>query len=71
MGDMAVWRRNTFRRISQDTKSFEVFANGLMNEINQKVAEVMEKLPEIRAFQLKLNSKESRSAARRHREASC
>lgn len=43
--------RSTFRRISADTANFTVFANGLMNEINNLVASVMEKLPEIRSVQ--------------------
>ena len=42
---------STFRRISADTANFAVFANGLMNEINNLVASVMEKLPEIRNVQ--------------------
>ncbi|CAM9661247.1 unnamed protein product [Discosporangium mesarthrocarpum] len=46
--------RVTFRRISKDQGMFMRFANGLMNECNNLVASVMEKLPEIRTVQLQL-----------------
>jgi ubiquitin conjugation factor E4 B len=44
--------RVTFRRISADHSTFIKFANGLMNETNAYVAQIMEKLPEVRAMQL-------------------
>eukprot|EP00611_Tribonema_gayanum_P019689 TRINITY_DN3451_c0_g1_i4.p1 TRINITY_DN3451_c0_g1~~TRINITY_DN3451_c0_g1_i4.p1 ORF type:complete len:754 (+),score=251.32 TRINITY_DN3451_c0_g1_i4:167-2263(+) len=51
-----LWRspdhRSTFQRISQDTQQFVRFANGLMNETNSLVTNVMEKLLEIRTIQV-------------------
>ena len=44
--------RSTFRRISQDTKQFVNFANGLMNETNNLIASVMKDLPEVKRIQL-------------------
>ncbi len=44
--------RSAFRRITQNKDSFIKFANGIMNEMNSLIASVMEKLPDIRRFQV-------------------
>lgn len=46
--------RPAFRRITQNKESFIKFANGIMNETNNLIASVMEKLPEIRRVQLQM-----------------
>jgi ubiquitin conjugation factor E4 B len=46
--------RSAFRRITQNKDSFIKFANGIMNETNQLIATVMEKLPEIRTAQVQI-----------------
>lgn len=46
--------RSAFRRITQNKDSFIKFANGIMNETNQLIATVMEKLPEIRTAQAQI-----------------
>mmetsp|Transcript_56544 Transcript_56544/g.120095 ORF Transcript_56544/g.120095 Transcript_56544/m.120095 type:complete len:1170 (+) Transcript_56544:81-3590(+) len=43
-----------FKRITEDTKSFITFANGIINEMNDKFANVMETLPAIRTVQLQM-----------------
>lgn len=43
--------RSAFKRIAENKDSFIKFANGLMNEVNSLMADVMEKLPEIRRAQ--------------------
>jgi ubiquitin conjugation factor E4 B len=47
--------RPAFRRITQNKVSFIKFANGIMNETNTLIATVMQKLPEIREAQEKMN----------------
>jgi len=44
--------RNTFQRIAAEQESFVRFANGLMNETNSLVANIMDKLTEIRNVQV-------------------
>lgn len=46
--------RPAFRRITQNKESFIQFANGIINETNTLIATVMQKLPEIRAAQVKM-----------------
>jgi len=46
--------RATFRRISADHDKFVRFANGLMNETNAYVAQIMEKLLDVRAVQVRM-----------------
>ena len=43
-----------FKKITDDKTNFITFANGIVNEMNDKFANVMELLPEIRANQLKM-----------------
>mmetsp|Transcript_39581 Transcript_39581/g.83197 ORF Transcript_39581/g.83197 Transcript_39581/m.83197 type:complete len:1166 (-) Transcript_39581:47-3544(-) len=43
-----------FKRITEDKKSFITFANGIVNEMNDKFASVMETLPAIRTVQLQM-----------------
>ena len=43
--------RPAFRRITQNKESFIKFANGIVNETNGLIANVMEKLPEIKRTQ--------------------
>lgn len=43
-----------FRRITEDMASFRKFANGIVNEMNNQFASVMERLPEIRKVQLQM-----------------
>ncbi|KAL7517620.1 hypothetical protein ACHAWX_002527 [Stephanocyclus meneghinianus] len=43
-----------FRRITEDKKSFQKFANGIVNEMNDQFASVMERLPAIRTVQLQM-----------------
>lgn len=43
-----------FKRITEDKKSFITFANGIINEMNDKFASVMETLPAIRTVQLQM-----------------
>ena len=43
--------RSTFRRIAADETKFVRFANGLMNETNEYVVQIMEKLFKVRDFQ--------------------
>jgi ubiquitin conjugation factor E4 B len=48
--------RPAFRRITQNKESFIQFANGIINETNTLIATVMQKLPEIRAAQVKMKN---------------
>jgi ubiquitin conjugation factor E4 B len=50
--------RPAFRRITQNKESFIKFANGIMNETNYLIASVMQKLPEIREAQERMNNVE-------------
>ncbi|KAL3792867.1 hypothetical protein HJC23_004792 [Cyclotella cryptica] len=43
-----------FRRITEDKTSFQKFANGIVNEMNDQFASVMERLPAIRTVQLQM-----------------
>lgn len=43
-----------FRRITEDKTSFRKFANGIVNEMNDQFASVMERLPAIRTVQLQM-----------------
>lgn len=43
-----------FRKIAEDQESFITFANGIINDMNDKFAGVMEKLPAIRTVQLQM-----------------
>lgn len=43
-----------FKRISEDKTNFIVFANGIVNEMNDKFAKVMERLPAIRTVQVQM-----------------
>jgi ubiquitin conjugation factor E4 B len=43
-----------FRRITEDMASFRKFANGIVNEMNDQFASVMERLPAIRTVQLQM-----------------
>lgn len=43
-----------FRKIAEDQESFVTFANGIINDMNDKFAGVMEKLPAIRTVQLQM-----------------
>jgi ubiquitin conjugation factor E4 B len=40
--------KNAFKGITEDKNSFITFANGIVNEMNDKFASVMETLPSIR-----------------------
>ena len=51
--------RPAFRSITENTTSFIKFANGIMNETNTLIATVMQKLPEIRGAQEKMNNVEA------------
>mmetsp|Transcript_28953 Transcript_28953/g.54783 ORF Transcript_28953/g.54783 Transcript_28953/m.54783 type:complete len:599 (+) Transcript_28953:1194-2990(+) len=64
-----------FKRITEDKKSFITFANGIINEMNDKFASVMETLPAIRTVQLQmanaqewgaLNEEERETVTSRH-----
>ena len=46
--------RPAFKVITQNTESFIKFANGIINETNNLISTVMQKLPEIRATQEKM-----------------
>jgi ubiquitin conjugation factor E4 B len=46
--------RPAFKRITQNTESFIVFSNGIINETNALITTVMVKLPEIREAQEKM-----------------
>jgi ubiquitin conjugation factor E4 B len=48
--------RPAFRRITQNQESFIKFANGIINETNTLIATVMQKLPEIREAQEKIEN---------------
>lgn len=48
--------RPAFRRITANQDTFIVFANGIMNEQNTLIGDVMQKLPEIRASQLQMEN---------------
>jgi len=43
--------RPAFKKITQNKESFIKFANGIINETNQLISTVMQKLPEIKATQ--------------------
>lgn len=43
-----------FRKVAEDQEGFIVFANGIINDMNDKFAGVMEKLPAIRTVQLQM-----------------
>ena len=43
-----------FRKIAEDQESFITFANGIINDMNDKFAGIMEKLPAIRTVQLQM-----------------
>jgi len=43
-----------FKGITEDKKSFITFANGIVNEMNDKFASVMETLPSIRSVQVQM-----------------
>jgi len=61
--------RLAFRRITQNKDSFIKFANGIMNEMNSLIANVMEKLPEIRTVQVQMsNSAEWNALSEEERE---
>lgn len=47
-----------FKRITEDKKAFITFANGIVNEMNDKFASVMESLPSIRTIQLQMANHE-------------
>jgi ubiquitin conjugation factor E4 B len=49
--------RPAFRSITANRESFIKFANGIMNETNSLIANIMEKLPEIRQAQLQIADK--------------
>lgn len=58
-----------FRGITEDKKSFITFANGIINEMNDKFADVMETLPSIRTVQLQMaNPQEWASFSEEERE---
>ena len=46
--------KQAFRRITEDMASFRKFANGIINEMNDQFASVMERLPSIRTTQLQM-----------------
>ena len=46
--------KSAFKRITEDKKSFITFANGIVNEMNDKFASVMETLPAIRTVQVQM-----------------
>lgn len=48
--------RGAFQQITYDTASFIKFANGIINETNQLIATIMQKLPEIREAQEKIKN---------------
>lgn len=50
--------RPAFRRITDDNDSFIKFANGIMNETNRLISDIMQKLPEIREAQMKIKNAE-------------
>ena len=61
--------RSAFRRITQNKDSFIKFANGIMNEMNSLIVNVMEKLPEIRRVQEQMrNPAEWGGLSDEHRE---
>mmetsp|Transcript_26329 Transcript_26329/g.47467 ORF Transcript_26329/g.47467 Transcript_26329/m.47467 type:complete len:1162 (-) Transcript_26329:106-3591(-) len=58
-----------FKRITENKKSFATFANGIVNEMNDKFASVMETLPAIRTVQLQMaNPQEWRALSEEERE---
>lgn len=48
--------RSAFQGITSSRDTFVVFANGIMNETNHLMGDVMQKLPEIRATQLRMEN---------------
>jgi ubiquitin conjugation factor E4 B len=46
--------KTAFRKIAEDQESFITFANGIINDMNDKFAGIMEKLPAIRTVQLQM-----------------
>jgi len=50
--------RPAFRRITENKDSFIKFANGIMNETNNLISTVMQKLPEIRQAQVQMKNAE-------------
>jgi ubiquitin conjugation factor E4 B len=60
--------RQAFRRITQNKDSFIKFANGVMNENNSLITNVMEKLQDIRRVQLQLSTGEWASLSEELRE---
>mmetsp|Transcript_14536 Transcript_14536/g.35287 ORF Transcript_14536/g.35287 Transcript_14536/m.35287 type:complete len:1159 (+) Transcript_14536:100-3576(+) len=48
--------RSAFQGITANPDTFIVFANGIMNETNHLMGDVMQKLPEIRATQLRMEN---------------
>jgi ubiquitin conjugation factor E4 B len=46
--------KNAFKGITEDKNSFITFANGIVNEMNDKFASVMETLPSIRTVQVQM-----------------
>lgn len=51
-----------FKRITDDMTSFRMFANGIVNEINDQFVMVMERLPAIRTVQLQMSNQQEWAA---------